>query len=225
MIHPLSPQVVQSITLLFVSTLLGGAVGYERELHERPAGLRTHILVCVSATLLTLVSNQASHGADRIAAQIVSGVGFLGAGTILRSNGGIVRGLTTAASVWLVAALGIAVGYGGHFVLYAVATTAIALTSLLVFARLEMLFGHTHRRQEVSLLIDNSGDQTQAVGTLLKGIQKCGVRVREVNTASIGNGHLIKLALSVPDNVERKSLDELFQAEPRIAYYDWTTID
>ena len=102
---------------LFVAALLGAAIGFERELREREAGLRTHLLVCVGSALFTLVS---AYGFSdwgirvdptRIAAQIVTGIGFLGAGAIIR-QGLSVRGLTTAATLWLVAAIGMAVGAG-----------------------------------------------------------------------------------------------------------------
>ena len=106
---------------LFVAAALGGAIGVERELRERQAGLRTHLVVCLGAALFTLVSAYGFEGivsqglvvADptRIAAQIVSGIGFLGAGAIIR-QGLSVRGLTTAATLWLVAAIGMASGAG-----------------------------------------------------------------------------------------------------------------
>jgi putative Mg2+ transporter-C (MgtC) family protein len=106
---------------LAVAAALGGAVGLERELRERQAGLRTHLVVCVGSALFTLVSAYGFDGlvergqvvADptRIAAQIVSGIGFLGAGAIIR-QGLSVRGLTTAATLWLVAAIGMAAGAG-----------------------------------------------------------------------------------------------------------------
>ena len=102
---------------LFVAAALGGAIGLERELRERQAGLRTHLVVSVGAALFTLVSAYGFSGFDgkvdptRIAAQIVSGIGFLGAGAIIR-QGLSVRGLTTAASLWLVAAIGMAAGAG-----------------------------------------------------------------------------------------------------------------
>jgi putative Mg2+ transporter-C (MgtC) family protein len=102
---------------IFVAAALGGAIGLERELRERQAGLRTHLVVSVGAALFTLVSAYGFSNFDgkvdptRIAAQIVSGIGFLGAGAIIR-QGLSVRGLTTAASLWLVAAIGMAAGAG-----------------------------------------------------------------------------------------------------------------
>ncbi len=102
---------------LFVAAALGGAIGLERELRERQAGLRTHLVVSVGAALFTLVSAYGFSGfggrvdPTRIAAQIVTGIGFLGAGAIIR-QGLSVRGLTTAATLWLVAAIGMAAGAG-----------------------------------------------------------------------------------------------------------------
>jgi putative Mg2+ transporter-C (MgtC) family protein len=118
---------------LAVAAVLGGAVGLERELRERQAGLRTHLVVCVGAALFTLVSAYgfvASPGQrvdpTRIAAQIVSGIGFLGAGAIIR-QGLSVRGLTTAATLWLVAAIGMAAG-AGYWSAAVVATAGALLT-------------------------------------------------------------------------------------------------
>ena len=127
-----------SLLRLAVAALLGAAIGLERELDEKAAGLRTHMLVSVGSALFTLVSAYGfgsflAHGKvvsfdpSRIAAQIVTGVGFLGAGVIFR-QGFTVRGLTTAASLWLVAAVGMAAGVG--FWKGAVLATAIALVSL-----------------------------------------------------------------------------------------------
>jgi putative Mg2+ transporter-C (MgtC) family protein len=103
---------------LSIAVLLGGIIGFERELAGKPAGLRTNILICIGATLLMdmsirigMVDGVRTGDPARIAAQIVSGVGFLGAGTILHSQG-IVTGLTSAATIWVVAAIGMTVGAG-----------------------------------------------------------------------------------------------------------------
>jgi putative Mg2+ transporter-C (MgtC) family protein len=116
---------------LIVAAILGALVGLEREVHDHPAGMRTHLLVAVGAATFTVLSIEAfkAPGADpaRIAAQIVTGIGFLGAGAILKGNGDV-RGLTTAASLWAVAAVGMAAGAAAWGV--AVAASIIVLVSL-----------------------------------------------------------------------------------------------
>jgi putative Mg2+ transporter-C (MgtC) family protein len=102
---------------LFTAALLGAIVGLEREHIHKPAGLRTHMLVCIGATLITLVSvNKVFAGGDpsRIASQIVVGIGFIGAGTIFKMENKV-EGLTTAASLWTVAGVGLAIGIGLYF--------------------------------------------------------------------------------------------------------------
>jgi putative Mg2+ transporter-C (MgtC) family protein len=123
---------------LVVALLLGAVIGWERELQRMPAGFRTHALVSLGSAIFTIVSAYAFTGplADptRIAAQIVSGVGFLGGGAILH-YGGTVRGLTTAASLWAVAAVGMAAGAGLFFV--ATVSALLVIVALEVFQRLE----------------------------------------------------------------------------------------
>jgi putative Mg2+ transporter-C (MgtC) family protein len=118
---------------LLLAAALGAAIGFEREVTGKSAGLRTHILICIGSTLFTEVSiavaalGNGSGDPSRIAAQIVTGIGFLGAGAILRTEGEI-RGLTTAATIWVVAAIGIAIGAGEYVT--AVGTTALVLVTL-----------------------------------------------------------------------------------------------
>jgi putative Mg2+ transporter-C (MgtC) family protein len=123
---------------LTVGLVLGAAIGFERELHRQPAGFRTHSLVSLGAALFTVVSafGFSGEGVDptRIAAQIVSGIGFIGAGTILQHRGHI-RGLTTAASLWSVAAIGTAAGAGLYVV--AVVGTVLILVILSILDRIE----------------------------------------------------------------------------------------
>jgi putative Mg2+ transporter-C (MgtC) family protein len=135
----LSVQAQLELTLRLVAALLLGAViGWERELQRMPAGFRTHALVALGSAIFTVISAHAltGDGSDptRIAAQIVSGVGFLGGGAILH-HGGTVRGLTTAASLWAVAAVGMAAG-AGLYVLAAV-SALLVIIGLEVFQRLE----------------------------------------------------------------------------------------
>jgi putative Mg2+ transporter-C (MgtC) family protein len=142
--------IVDSIIKLCIATVFGAVVGLEREIHGRPAGLRTNALVCMASCLLIVVSRTgAVTGLDRsmnfvlnvdparMAAGIVTGIGFLGAGAILRVRESFVRGLTTAAGIWFVAALGIAVGIGA----YAVSGAALVLGLAVL-----ILMTHVERR-------------------------------------------------------------------------------
>lgn len=121
---------------LLVSFLLGGLIGFERELHEKPAGLRTHIIVSLASTLFTILSlsnvfgnpTMISHDPARIAAGVLTGIGFLGAGVIV-STGGNIRGITTAASLWVTTAVGMAVGAGE----YGLAVAAALLIFLILW--------------------------------------------------------------------------------------------
>lgn len=124
------PIQVEMILRLLLAAALGAIIGYQRERAAKPAGLRTHILICVGAALFTIASIYGFGEADpaRIAAGIVAGIGFLGAGAIFHREGGLVAGLTTAATIWIVAAIGLAAGAGLYIV--ASVTTAVALIVL-----------------------------------------------------------------------------------------------
>jgi putative Mg2+ transporter-C (MgtC) family protein len=132
----------QVISRLVLATLLGGFIGMERQLHKRTAGWRTHILVCLGSCLIMLTSiyifdiykNQTAVDPARIAAGVITGIGFLGAGSIIREREGV-KGLTTAASLWLVAGIGLAVGCG--FYLAGFVATMLALIVLLLFGAIE----------------------------------------------------------------------------------------
>jgi len=121
---------------LFLAIILGGIIGIERETSHKPAGFRTHILICVTSAMMMLVAERLSGTADavRMAAGIITGVGFLGAGAILQSRGSV-HGLTTAATIWAVAGLGLAVG-AGYYVVAACFTVMVVLT-LVVFRKID----------------------------------------------------------------------------------------
>lgn len=123
---------------LALALVLGAVIGFERESHGQPAGFRTHSMVATGSALFTIVSAYGFEGAladpTRIAAQIVTGIGFIGAGTILQYRGQV-RGLTTAASLWSVAALGMAAGAGMWII--SLVATALIVVILIVFDRVE----------------------------------------------------------------------------------------
>ncbi len=130
---------IESILKIFIAVLVGGLIGLERESSKRPAGLRTHILVCVASTMvmdINLMIAQQYITADpmRLGAQVISGMGFLGAGTIIK-EGNTVKGLTTAAGLWAVACLGLVIGAG--YYLMALFAALVMLITLKTFSQLE----------------------------------------------------------------------------------------
>ncbi len=131
--------VLQIFIRCILAVFIGAAIGTERARHGRAAGMRTHILVCIGSAMTAMTGifvNQFFGGGDvlRIAAQVISGIGFLGAGMIILKNGNVISGLTTAAGVWTTATIGIALGYG--FYAGALIAAALFLVTITAFSRL-----------------------------------------------------------------------------------------
>lgn len=170
---------------ILLGTFLGAVIGFERDLHGRPAGLRTHSIVALAASAFMVVSTRfvffqhylsndlVEVDPSRIAASVVSGIGFLGAGAILRT-GLTVRGLTTAAGLWLVAAIGMAAG-GGMYVV-ATFTTAVGLGTLTLLRRLEDRGAPAPRQRVTIVLGQNGATPTDALAALegagIKAVQE-----------------------------------------------------
>lgn len=183
---------------LAVAAGLGGAIGFERELRERQAGLRTHLVVSLGAALFTLVSAYAFRNfgskvdPTRIAAQIVSGIGFLGAGAIIR-QGFSVRGLTTAATLWLVAAIGMASGagyYDGAFI--------ATLGALFTLGPLRILAYRVIRRYRVEL--DRLLVEIPAGGSpapLLEAVERQGSRVVSLEIEQEGDRRSVAMLIEL----------------------------
>ncbi|NLY54177.1 MAG: MgtC/SapB family protein [Firmicutes bacterium] len=191
------------IARLVVATLLGGIIGLQRESVNRPAGFRTHVLVSVGSALVMLVSiygfNAETMGGRfsdpaRLAAQVVSGIGFLGAGTILK-EGSSVRGLTTAASLWVVAGVGLAVGSG--FYLGAVVTTVIVFLALSAFANLDDRLLHRAKYQTVIVDVVNRPGQLGAIGEFL-GAHNISIRSVYVHNQDENESVRLKMFLQLP---------------------------
>lgn len=139
MLQTFGPELIERYNLilrLMLAAALGGMIGLEREHSGKPAGFRTNLLICLGAALITEISFIVgeAHDRGRIAAQIVSGIGFLGAGSILHSKGGV-TGLTTAATLWVVAAIGMAVGARAY--IGALVGTTLVMLALMVLGRVE----------------------------------------------------------------------------------------
>lgn len=135
------------IFAIILAAALGSVIGIERELKQKAAGLRTNVLICIGAAVFTIISKRMGSGQTdsmtRIAAQIVTGVGFLGAGAIIRDRAGVF-GLTTAATIWMVASIGMACGAG--FYELAFTSTIIALVVLLGLRRIETVIKQRKHR-------------------------------------------------------------------------------
>jgi putative Mg2+ transporter-C (MgtC) family protein len=182
---------LQDLVPLFLALLLGGAIGLEREWHGRPAGLRTHSLVCLTSTMLIGISFRIGPDdvplgevgrlvldPNRMGAGIVTGIGFLGAATVLRS-GDLLRGLTTAACIWFVAGLGIVLGNRDYAL--AIAATAISLLVLTLLNRMtDVIHPIVYRR----LVVRHDREEAEAVTTEIGGVLKEeGLRVLDVAAA------------------------------------------
>ncbi len=147
-------SVVEVLLKLGVAVVLGGAIGWERDVQGHPAGVRTHMLLVLGVVLFTEVSRQIGGDPGRIAAQIVTGVGFLCAGAILRV-GMDVKGLTTAASLWGVSAIGMAVSMGGPFLTIAVCATILSLFTLSIVQKAERKFIKSNKKRVIRIVIDS----------------------------------------------------------------------
>lgn len=197
----------EELLRLSLAALLGGAIGIEREIREHEAGLRTHLIVAVGSCLFTLVSaygfrdflvdGDATVRADptRIAAQIVTGIGFLGAGTILR-QGMSIRGLTTAATLWAVAAIGLTSGAGYYSA--ALVTTAIVLLSLWP---LRIVMQHVIGRQRERRLSVGLADAANTAG-VVETLERLGVEVSAFSVEQFEGGRGLRCVTELPRGVE-----------------------
>ncbi|MGQ9531807.1 MAG: MgtC/SapB family protein [Desulfotomaculales bacterium] len=210
------------VVRLLASFLFGGLIGLERELmfflsaRTRSAGLRTHILVCVGSALFMIISQnlyfQFLGDAGRVAAQVVSGIGFLGAGAILR-EGLVVRGLTTAASLWAVAAIGLAAG-GGYFVAAGVVTLIVTFT-LMVLGRLEEYIRERYDYRVITLLVADAPEQMGLIADML-GQYNVAVRKIEKSERCELGGQVIDITVRIPLEVRPGELLQRLAAVPGV---------
>ncbi len=171
----LDPRLIETLQLglfgrLVLAAVLGGLIGLEREFSGKPAGLRTNILICVGAALLMDLSRSVAATAvvgpadpGRIAAQVVTGIGFIGAGTILVERGSIV-GLTTAATLWVVAAIGLAVG--AHAYVEAVGTTALVGGTLVLLGWIEEFVFKRRKSIQLDVTLDPNPELLEDIAQL-----------------------------------------------------------
>lgn len=192
------PEVLDVLIKLGIGAVIGGAIGYEREVSGRPAGIRTHMLMVIGVVLFCEVSRAfAPHDEARIAAQILTGVGFLGAGTILRI-GAEIKGLTSAASIWAAAALGMAVSVGGAFLWIAIAGTILCLITLAVVDGWERkLIPHSHVR-----VLQAQIQSVDQVGDLIRAATSAGAEVQSVEFVTRETPLVVSMSVhGAPDRI------------------------
>jgi putative Mg2+ transporter-C (MgtC) family protein len=197
---------------LLVAAVLGAAIGLEREIHDHPAGMRTHLLVSVGAAIFTelsIYSFQPAGGASasvptdpsRVAAQIVSGIGFLGAGAILK-YGTSIRGLTTAASLWATAAIGMAAGAGA----WAIGAVGAVIVIFSLWP-LEVVINRLRLRDERSLRVRLTLARLEALGGVSSALAVQRVEISGINTQRLGKGRYeVELVLHLPPGVSTQEI-------------------
>ncbi|MEN6324716.1 MAG: MgtC/SapB family protein [Syntrophomonas sp.] len=205
-------SIYEIIFKLCLACILGALIGLERESLNRPAGLRTYTLVCVGSTLAMIVSidiymqyyHTVNADPGRIAAQVVSGIGFLGAGTIMR-EGATVRGLTTAAGLWVVACIGLAVGAGLY--VPSIATTVLILFVLIYFVKVEEKITGMRDYKGLLMLVEDGPGQVGTIGSILGHM--C-VLIKNIQLSRMeDSGDLeIELLLQLPPNL---TMDEVVE--------------
>jgi putative Mg2+ transporter-C (MgtC) family protein len=206
----LTEDVMTSITRLSLIVLLSGLVGIEREMKNHPAGLRTHILVGVGSCLLMLVSlfgfesylsehpKLVGYDPSRIPSYVISGIGFLGAGTILVHGGVTVKGLTTAASIWVVAGLGLVVGIGMYF--EAILTTVIIISTLFFLNKLENFYKGKAKNEGAFIICMLVRQESGNISEINKRLTKKGVEIIQYNMEeddSLNSKQMFKYTLHV----------------------------
>lgn len=203
-------------------------IGFEREYNEQPAGFRTHILVTLGATLFTLAGAYGAAvfaGEDivrfdptRVAAQVVTGIGFLGAGAILR-QGVNIRGLTTAASIWVAASIGVAVALG--YWTAAAFTTVLALGSLLFLRPIERAMVRSLRKSSVQIMIDVDTDgRLSQINAALDHLDVHVQRLKVIGDP--GEHRQVVLSVNKPDEMEPDEIAARLQEVEGVTKVDWS---
>jgi putative Mg2+ transporter-C (MgtC) family protein len=204
MLHDLNVYVVGRLLL---AAVLGGMVGLERELNHKPAGIRTNMLICLGAALFATISNEmaTAFGGDhtRIASQIIPGIGFIGAGVVIRERGTVI-GITSAATIFVVASIGMAVG--SDFYVTGVFTSLLLLASLVLIGNLERRLGLHMQLMNFRVTAAADGDTVERVRQIVEGI---GIHVRSWSTHRTDEGLLVEFEAEVTVPQQRELLTRL----------------
>lgn len=218
------PSLSEMLFRLVVSLILGSLIGMEREIHGRPAGLRTHALVCMGSAVFAMTSFYVgpwkdSNDQSRIAAQIVSGVGFLGAGTIIQ-QGSSIRGLTTAASIWSAAAIGLAVAMGGSMMYVGLVGTILILATLDVMDRLDKHFTMGRGERQLTVVMQGGYD---GLCNVLRMLEVQHARVRSIDTQESDDAarQILRLRLRVQRDFDEVAVAGDLASCDDVISYSW----
>jgi putative Mg2+ transporter-C (MgtC) family protein len=213
---------------LLLATALAGLIGLEREVRDQAAGFRTHMLVSLGACLFAIVSAYSAsafldpgsaafrYDPTRIAAQIVTGIGFLGAGAIIRS-GMSVRGLTTAASLWVVAAIGTSIGLGGYLV--GSVTAAIAILALLLLRPVRSRLVKGLKKEHEEFVIEAT--EALELDKLIAEVAALPAKIDQIRTEEEGDTRTVTLVLTFAPGMKPESAVQALGRTPGVRNVDW----
>ena len=223
------PLELELVLRLLLATVLAGLIGLEREIGDQPAGFRTHMLVGLGSCLFAVVSAYSveafldegpatvRYDPTRIAAQIVTGIGFLGAGAIIR-YGMSVRGLTTAASLWVVAAIGTAIGLGGYLV--GSVTAALGLLTLVILKPVRSRLVRGLRKDREEFVIE-AGPELE-LDRLIREVTALPASVSHIRMEEEGDSRSIVLILTLRAGGQPEEAVSLLGRTPGVRNVDWT---
>jgi putative Mg2+ transporter-C (MgtC) family protein len=205
----------ESALKLLLSFVIGTAIGLEREYRTKAAGLRTMIVICLGSTIFTEISLSIGGASpDRIASTVVTGIGFLGAGVIFR-DGLSVSGITTATTIWIAAALGMAVGAGEYFI--ALVGSVIVLIVLIVFENIKLVIARLHQARTYKITFDTGTGFTMVLDKKISQL-----KLRHLKERDLKNENATTLIYEVFGTEKR--LDELnffLKNDPRVRSYEY----
>jgi len=207
--HPEFEQIIQIIAAL----LAGAILGLEREYHNKPAGFRTMILICVSSCLFSILSVSLSSG-DRIASNIVTGIGFIGAGVVFK-EGASVKGITSAAIIWMAAAIGMSIGLK-HYILAAI-VVFIVLVVLIVLTRLEKIVENLHQIKTYEIQFRSADYSIEELENELKGLN---IRFVRIKTGKQNNVVTVEYNIVFSPKKNRERIDHFFINNNKITGFD-----
>lgn len=209
---------------LSLAVIFGGIIGVGREREKRPAGLRTHILVCLGSTLAMLtnvyISNTLQEGVDptRIGAQVISGIGFLGAGTILVTGKNRVKGLTTAAGLWSSACMGLAIGVG--FYEGAVIGCIFIVSVTAILGKVDKMINKNSRRINLYIIISSPKILSIIISNLKKKESNIEINDVEINNHNLNCDELIGvlMTIKIPDKIPHEQVINLIESDEGVIF-------